>query len=227
VTLISAHNSSGTENHHHHHHSHSSEDQSDSHSCETCEEKFKYKCNNNEWVNYMLDEAPAEDGIYVGDSKPGIPIFVGGYYPSKFPVGISITEPKGGFLPQPQMFFNDSSEVFYLKKDCHHKYEWVNSSNAEILDYALQAFQENAVGTPIYIGRKVFNDYTSFLFASISVNLAYYINNKGTTEKTSEYQVLTCKSKHFEAPPETTTQAPGPEIPDPNYTGCGKISKKI
>ena len=70
----------------------------------------------------MLDEAPAEDGVYVGDSQPGIPTFVGGYYPTKYPISISITNPKGGYLEKPQKFFNDSATLFYLKKDCHHKY---------------------------------------------------------------------------------------------------------
>jgi hypothetical protein len=205
------------------HDTRSSEDHSGSHSCESCEKDFKYKCNNNEWVNYMLDEQPAEDGIYVGDSKPGIPIFVGGFFPGKYPVGISITNPKGGTLIKSKVFLNNSATLHYLKRDCHHKYEWVNSSNGEIEPYGMQAFYEDATGSSVYIARKVFTDYTAFTEVFASLGFAAYLDKDGNTINTKEYQVLTCKSKHFEAPPETTTTTASPEVASLNNNGCSKI----
>lgn len=65
---------------------------------ESCSHSHEYifQCNNNEWVRYMLDEAPAEEGLFYGDYAPGNPGFVG-YVSSPFPspARIQIKNPKG------------------------------------------------------------------------------------------------------------------------------------
>jgi hypothetical protein len=204
-----------------HSHSHSG-----SHSCETCRRKFIYKCNNNEWVNYNLDEAPAEDGIYIGDKSPGIPTFIGGHFPSKQPLRIDITDPKGGKVPfQPnEIVLRDPSTVFYLKRSCDHKYEWVNSTGREFVQNAVYAFYENSLGFTAYFGRKIIGELAAFVVAVPMSGYGTYTDLDGINQRTDEYQVLTCKSRVFETPPETTTTE-APTV-DPNYTGCGKITKR-
>jgi hypothetical protein len=173
----------------------------------------------------MLDEAPAEDGLYYGDSEPGVPGYVGGFAPNYFPTRIRITDPKGGFpFINGEKFINDSSLIFYLKKDCHHKYEWVNATLSQEFPFAIQPFKEEAAGFSVYIGRIEFEDFKAFLTVVNLNGLAGYTDKNGVTYFVKEYQVLTCKSKVFEEPPVTTTAAPGSDDPsqDPNFSGCGE-----
>jgi hypothetical protein len=122
-----------------------------------------------------------------------------------------------------ELFINAPSVTFYLKRDCHHKYEWLNVTVGQLDPFALQPFGDNAVGFPIYIGRKVFGDSVAYINSIPLANMAGYADASGNHFVT-EYQVLTCKSRVFETPPETTTVAPGSddEVLDPNYTGCGE-----
>jgi hypothetical protein len=214
-------NANFTEISHHGSHSHS-KSKSDSHSCESCShEKYVYKCNNNEWLPYLFDDAPSEDGLYFGDVAPGVAGYIGAFLPMKFPARIQISEPKGAFsYLSGDKFFNIPGTILYLKKNCHHKYEWVNTSIGQDVPNTIQAFE----GTRLDFGRKVFGDITTFLTYSYSLGKATYTDSNGQNRFETEFQVLTCKSKIFETPPETTTIAPGSndEILDPNYSGCGE-----
>jgi hypothetical protein len=222
-------------------HSHSNEGSpGHSHSCEdfhhksgsgshSSHEKYIYKCNNNEWVPYLFDDAPTEEGLYYGDSEPGAPGFVGGFLSLLSPARIDVTKKEAYAWFNGDKLINDPTKVFYLKRNCHHKYEWVNSTTGEPVPNALQAFAENASGASVYIGRKKFDDFTAFLTVIFALSTAGYTDKNGANHVEKEYQVLTCKSKVFETPPKTTTAAPGSEdeIVDPNYTGCGELNRRF
>jgi hypothetical protein len=156
-------------------------------------------------------------------------MFVGGHFPTKYPLSISISNPKGGhhIFALPQTFVNESSEIFYLKRNCHHKYEWVNSSDGEAVPYAIQAFYENAIGLDIYIGRVVFSDYTLFSGVSYLSGAAYLDRNGNSHISKSNYQVLTCKSKVFEAPPPPPAPTTLPSNNNQNSGGCSKYMYKV
>jgi hypothetical protein len=180
-------------------------------SCEHCHDEFKYECNDLEWVNYLLDEAPAEDGFYMGDSSPGVPAYACyGIFESALgtTIGtgrIQITEPKGMFSHRaPGYFSNDSSRLFYLKNDCKkYHFEWVVSGLSETVLYGVEPLRPKANGFPDYIGRKKISDQKTVFGAGRpgKATLFYvddtkeYPNQLGTSDV---YEVLTCKSKSCE-----------------------------
>lgn len=164
-----------------------------------CDKPFIYKCNNNEWLPYLLDDAPAREGVYYGDYGVGNPGFVG----SSSVVGergtsrIQIIDPKGSYQVYGghEEFINDTNRMWYLKKNCNHQYTWLNVSSSEIIPYAVQTFAENANGFPMYVGRKVINNYT--VAAGISVpfmGVMYWANTAGNMFQEHYGEVLICKS---------------------------------
>jgi len=200
-------------------------------SCEDCKPSYKFRCNNNEWVNYMLDDAPAEEGVYLGDHGEGNPGFIGcgSVIQERGPSRIQIIEPKGNYQVYGggEAFLNDTSRMWYLKKNCDHQYTWVNSSDGELLTYAVEPFEDNANGFPIYVGRKVIkNDTVAAGIIVPFLGVMYYADMNKKMHQPREYEVLICKSKKFEAPkPKKTTPAPAANAPA--NTGCVHEWKKF
>lgn len=173
---------------------------SSSESRECCTKPFKYRCNNNEWVNYMLDDAPAEEGVYYGDYGAGNPGFVGcgSVIQERGPSRIQIIEPKGNYqvYGSGEQYLNDTTRMWYLKNNCDHQYTWVNSSNGEILPYAVEPFEDNANGFTIYVGRKVIkNDTVAAGIIVPMLGVMYYADINKKMQQPREYEVLVCKSK--------------------------------
>lgn len=166
------------------------------------EKEFKYKCNNNKWVNYLLDEAPAEYGVYYGDKEPGFPTFIGYTVFNPFVLHgyIQIINPKGltFFGSQGLGFSNDSSQIFYLKKDCHHRYDWINSTGTTVVPFAIEPKESNANGYPSYIARKFIEEKLYFGHVPVIGGLMFYVDSLGIIRRSSEYEVLTCVSDHCE-----------------------------
>jgi len=204
---------------------------SSSESCENCKPSYKFRCNNNEWVNYMLDDAPAEEGVYLGDFGAGNPGFIGcgSVAGERGPSRIQIIEPKGNYqiYGSAEVLINDTSRMWYLKKNCDHQYTWVNATNGEILPFAVEPFEDNANGFAMYVGRKIIKNDTVAVGCVIPfMGVMYYAgaNKKQMHDKT--YEVLICKSKKFEDPkPKKTTPAPAANAPA--YTGCVHEWKKF
>jgi hypothetical protein len=168
--------------------------------CESCEKEFNYKCNNNEWLSYLLNDAPGEEGLFYGFTKSNEATFVGyGELDSYIlPGQVQITNPKGVFvfLAQRTLLLNDSSKMFYLKKNCDdHKYDWVNSTGTSVVPFALEPKEANVNGFPTYIARKLINGELYFGFVALPGGYMIYYDSFGKSRTTSEYEVLTCKSK--------------------------------
>lgn len=183
---------------HHEHPEHGCESCEHSHSCESCEREFIHKCNNNEWVNYLLDDAPAEDGLYYGDLEPGVPTYVGyGELNSVIlPGQIQITKGLFMFLAQRVQLKTDSANIYYLKKDCHHhKYEWVNSTGTSIVPFALEPKEASANGFPTYIAKISIDGKVYFGFVGLPGGYMIYYDEFGKPRRSADYEVLTCKSK--------------------------------
>jgi len=206
---------------------------SSSESCETCECKFKFKCNNNEWVNYMLDDAPAEEGVYLGDFGAGNPGFVGAgmYAREHAPARVQIMAPKGVFevFGTGEVFINDTARMWFLKKNCDHQYTWVNSSNGELLPFAVEPIEEKVNGFTMYVGRKVIrNDTVAAGIVTPVSGSMFYADTNGKMHLPREYEVLICKSKKYEEPkPARTTPAPAPGATPAPVTGCVHDWKKL
>jgi hypothetical protein len=175
--------------------------------CEHCHDEFKYECNDLEWVNYLLDEAPAEDGVYLGDSSTGIPAYACyGIFESALGTAIGtgriqITEPKGMFSHRaPGYFSNDSSRIFYLKNDCKkYRFKWVNSAPGEIIPYAVEPLRPMANGFHDYIARKNISDKkTAFGAGRPGKGAIFYVDEFNQLATSNDYEVLTCKSKKCE-----------------------------
>jgi hypothetical protein len=181
-----------------------------SESCENCHnDDFIYECNDLEWVKYLLDDAPAEDGVYLGDSSPGIPAYAG-YSILESAIGtgvtpgrIQITEPKGMFTPHaPGYFSNDTFHIFYLKDDCKkYKFEWVPSKSGEIIPFAVEPLRPMINGFHDYVARKSINSQKTVFGAGIPGKATiFYIDetneypNQLVADR-GEYEVLTCKAK--------------------------------
>jgi hypothetical protein len=205
-----------------HEHDSDSHDHDDSHghddshshsddSCEHCHHEYQYECNDLEWKNYMLDEAPAEDGVYLGDSSPGVPAYACyGRFESALGTAIGtgriqVTEPRGMFSHNaPGYFSNDSTKIFYLKNDCKkYHFEWVTSAPGEIIPFAVESLRPMVNGFHDYIARKKISDQkTVFGAANPGKATMFYVdetqesqNQLGTSR---DYEVLTCKAKKCE-----------------------------
>jgi hypothetical protein len=159
----------------------------------------------------MLDEAPAEDGVYMGDSSPGIPAYACyGIFESALGTAIGtgriqITEPRGMFSHRiPGYFSNDTSRIYYLKNDCHKfKFEWVTAAQGEINTFGVEPLRPKADGFHNYIARKKINDQKMVFGAGLQprASILYvdetqeYQNQLGAS---NDYEILTCKARHCE-----------------------------
>lgn len=140
----------------------------------------------------------------MGDLSPGDPAFacygkfssgIGNSYGTGY---IRISEPKGMVSHRaPGFFSNDSSKIYYLKNDCKFKFEWVPSSNGEIVPFAVEPYLPLANGLHDFIARKKISD-TEMVFDSavISIGAIAYVDDDQKLTFSHEYEVLTCKSTH-------------------------------
>jgi hypothetical protein len=197
-----------------HGHREHGEDSDDSHShsesgsCEHCHHNYQYECNDLEWVQYLLDEAPAEYGVYMGDSSPGIPAYAGfGIFESAQGVAvdtgyIQITQPKGLISEMaPGYISNDSSKIYYLKNDCEkYQFEWVPFVSGQSVPFAVEALRPMANGYHDYVSRKVISAQKTVFGSGLPgksrmdyVDITMeYPNQVGVSH---DFEVLTCKAK--------------------------------
>jgi hypothetical protein len=201
-----------------HGHREHGEDSDDSHShsesgsCEHCHHNYQYVCNDLEWVQYLLDDAPAEYGVYMGDSSPGTPAYAGyGVFESELGTvidtgRIQVTHPKGMVAARlPGYFSNDTCNIFYLKNDCEkYQFEWVISKPGEIIPYGVEPLRPMANGFRNYIARKRISDQKIVFGNGLPGKASFYYvddtqaypNQVGTSN--SDFEVLTCKAKKCE-----------------------------
>lgn len=174
-----------------------------SESCETCKATYKFQCNDNEWLPYMLDDAPAEEGIFYGDYGAGNPGFVGcgGVGDERLPARIQILEPKGAFeiYGKGETFINDSAHMWYLKRNCEHQYTWESSLNGQISPYGVEPISRNVNGYPIFVGRKVIDKYTVAAGKVLPLSgTMSYVSTDGQRHRVTDFEVLVCRSKKCE-----------------------------
>jgi hypothetical protein len=123
-------------------------------------------------------------------------------------------------------FFNDSTQIWYLFRNRHHKYEWVDSKDGQTEPFAIEYSEDNG-GFKMFIGRIVRKDKPAYLGPIVSVmGVMYYVDDNGASKSaTSGYQVLTCKSckKEKKIPvPSFTAKLP------PNVdTGCSELLTEV
>jgi hypothetical protein len=100
----------------------------------------------------------------------------------------------------PAFFVNDSSRIWYLYRNKHHSYEWVDSKDGEIVPFAVEVGQER-LGFLLYIARIVRKDEPVLLGIVVPfMGVLYYPDEFGNSKSTrTGYQVLTCRSCRKEA----------------------------
>jgi hypothetical protein len=134
-------------------------------------------------------------------------------------------DPPGIYLPNTAgqgYLLNDSNAVWYLYRNRHHKYEWVDSQNAEAVPFAVD-FSSDDQGFPLYIGRIRSENRTVRMGIVVSfMGTFFYLDFDGRSRSnTSGYQVLTCKSCRKEK------KVPLPKLPvvpptPAQLNGCGE-----
>lgn len=173
-----------------------------SESCENgkCKKEFKYRCNNLEWVPYKLDEAPAEDGVYLGDDSEGNPGFIG-CSSVNGEIGtsrIQISCPQGSYQVYfgYEAFINDTKRMWYLKNNCDHQYTWINSSSGKLHPFGLEVFEEKVNGFEMYVGRRNLADGSVAAGIAVpSLGVMYYADEARNQLQVREYEILICKSR--------------------------------
>ncbi|KAG5666147.1 hypothetical protein PVAND_017661, partial [Polypedilum vanderplanki] len=106
-------------------------------------------------------------------------------------------------------FINDSSHaIYYLYRNRHHKYEWVDAQFGEIVPFGIDIGAQ-IHNTPCYFGRAKINGFYQFGPIVSLFGIMFY-PGKETVQVTPVYQVLTCKKGHF-----------------PFYIGSTKINDEI
>lgn len=95
----------------------------------------------------------------------------------------------------PVTLLNDSSRIWYLYKNRHHDYDWVDSKNAEVPPFALE-FGKDKIGSSLLIGRaKLANGFIAVGTVVPFAGFMFYADETGKSKRVfSNYQVLTCKS---------------------------------
>ncbi|KAG5669018.1 hypothetical protein PVAND_016920 [Polypedilum vanderplanki] len=183
----------------------------EAHSEEKVTEKTEYECANN-YITYKLDNEPTEYGLSAGLYAPGKNAYVGLSIWRKVALmaGRIQIDPPGILVPdtsRPSYFVNDSSQIWYLKKESNHSYEWVPSGNGSIVPFAIE-YGIILSDTTLYFGR-IFKNNTVFVGAVLPDMLVmYYIDNENKLQSVTDgYEVLTCKSFINE------TAIPLPQIP--------------
>ncbi|KAG5671056.1 hypothetical protein PVAND_001274 [Polypedilum vanderplanki] len=202
---IASHESESDEHHHHH----------------RDDEPFEYPCQN-KFVPFKLDDAPAEFGVSAGEYKEGQQAYVG-LFNGGFALGVGRIQisPPGFVFNGPNgfgIFFNDSSILFYLQRNKHHKYEWIPSQYGNDVPFAID------------VGTEIFGDL--LLFARIKIgqfialglsfpssgNVVYVDGNNVVQFTSTNYEILTCKSQKKN---ETHIPLPKISMPGPTFdTGC-------
>ncbi|KAG5667235.1 hypothetical protein PVAND_015225 [Polypedilum vanderplanki] len=187
--------------------------------------EYEYECAN-KFYRYNLDDEPAEYGLSAGFYAPGEKAYVGisqwrniGLHAGRIQIedrGIELCNAGGT-----SYFYNDSSQIWYLYKNKHHKYEWVDSSDAKTEPYAIEFGEQNG-GFKLFIGRIQKKDEPVIIgIVPECMGVMYYVDHDGKSKHTrTGYQVLTCKSNRREKKIRTPRIAADskPNIDDPN--GC-------
>ncbi|KAG5667261.1 hypothetical protein PVAND_015249 [Polypedilum vanderplanki] len=98
---------------------------------ESSEETPYYECEN-KFSQYHLDNEPAEYGLAAGFYAPGKKAYVGVTCWNYVALNIARIQldPLGAVSPStggPSMFYNDSHLIWYLRKNRHHQYKWIDS----------------------------------------------------------------------------------------------------
>jgi hypothetical protein len=119
-------------------------------------------------------------------------------------------------------FLNDSNSVWYLYRNRHHKYEWVDSQNADDVPFAVDLSIEDQ-GFPVYFGRIKTKNNTVLIGTVVPfMGVFFYPAVDGKSRTANGYQVLTCKSCRNE------TKIPIPKLPvlppsPAQLSGCGEL----
>ncbi|KAG5676535.1 hypothetical protein PVAND_006361 [Polypedilum vanderplanki] len=167
----------------------------------------KYPCGNKFYI-YQYDDEPAEYGVYAGKYAPNKPAYVALIDDNTvLNFGRLQLDPPGMLINDysnsaKETFINDSNrDIYYLYKNRHHKYEWVDSKNGELVPYAID-FGTYVYGIPNYFGRIKIDGFYRVGLVSIPLGNMYYPGKNGVAVRASTgYQVLTCKSCRKNEPP--------------------------
>jgi hypothetical protein len=108
--------------------------------------------------------------------------------------------PPGAWVPNAAgkgSFETDPKQVWYYAKNKDHRYEWVDSKDAEAVPFSVN--YGASYGLPAFIGRISLRGRTFTGNVIPAMKLFYYVNENGDTKSTTTgYQVLTCKSHKSE-----------------------------
>lgn len=166
-------------------------------SSESHERKYIYPCGN-KFYKYYLDDEPAEYGLSAGEYAKGEKAYVGLADGNDIVLSgrVQLNPPGIYFSVRFQATFsNDSSKIWYLYKNPHHKYEWVNAKTGDDIPFSID-FGTSSSAIKIFISRIITPSNTVILGSTApSLGVMFYVNEKGvSTTRTSGYQILTCKS---------------------------------
>lgn len=182
----------------------------------------------NKFYRYYFDDEPAEYGLTAGEYEEGKQAYVA-VVDTTFTVSNARLQlsPPGALITDfgdsgITKFINDSSHaIYYLYRNRHHKYEWVDSQFGDEVPFAID-IGTDIFTTAAYIARIKVNGY--FRYGPVPVMfgaIMYNGDTLGSNLKASPfYQVLTCKSCKKNEP---KTVMPKPKIKLPQSDiGCSK-----
>jgi hypothetical protein len=144
-----------------------------------------------------LDEAPDKEGYFVGNFGPSqIPSYVGrAIYKNNIGTArIQTKNQPGGYVATTSHseIITDPNNVFFMKPQSHHSYSWAKTHSTKVVPFAVETGTEKI---HIYVGRVMEKGKPLIGHAVPLAGVMYYVNWNGNLRQTTDYEVLTCKSK--------------------------------
>lgn len=152
-----------------------------------------------EWVNYLLDDAPASEGLLAGKYL-GQNVYVGRVLENGLVGGGSIRtqDPKGAYAPGygGEIRITDSNFMWFLADNENYLFKWVTSGNGSKVPFAVEVSDcEASDGFFSYISKVNFEESTTIGTVFVASGYNYYVDMNKIMRKSNEYTVLTCRSK--------------------------------
>lgn len=159
------------------------------------------------WKKWMHSDAPARDGVFVGVNEYNEECYIGRALVNgrQLAIGKLLIESKtnqaGLYLEYGNVEHYIASGIEYYAKEPTCDYEWVSSSNGQVVRNAVQFSSDSYT---FYPGR-------AFLQGSIQVgkvtleHQVMYYGWGGVARSTGSYEVLTCNKIKTTTPSVTTT----------------------
>ena len=146
-----------------------------------------------DWETYNNDDAPSKNGISAGKNHLGEQIYVGSaiYSNEKAPAELVVDgENRGIHFSYGGKVHHLTSDLKYYVKENTCDYQWVSSSNGEIVENAIDT-KDSYENVKFYAGR--IYDHDSYHVGKVSFAYKdFFYGYKGVEKSSNTYEVLVC-----------------------------------